>query len=106
MHLHIVYIHCTCINVYIYIQYTLYTHGNLTIHMIIQYDTVMTKYFFSEFEMLSCSLLTACYHNYDKSEWINILTVKMKGSSFYFDLYFHSLSLYLSHFSFSLISFS
>ena len=35
--------------------------------------------FFSEFEMLSCGLLTACYHSYDKTEWINILTVKMKG---------------------------
>jgi len=31
-----------------------------------------------EFEMLSCGLLTACYHSYDKTEWINILTVKMK----------------------------
>ena len=29
--------------------------------------------------MLSCSLMTACYHNYDKPEWVNILTVKMKG---------------------------
>ena len=32
-----------------------------------------------EFEKLACGLMTICYHNYDKQDWVQILVVPMKG---------------------------
>ena len=32
-----------------------------------------------EFERIACSLMTICYHNYDKQDWVQILIVPLKG---------------------------
>jgi len=41
-----------------------------------------------QFEQLSCGVMTICYHNYDKTDWVQILIVPMKewGGLNLFDL--------------------